>query len=162
MIIDGQNIFSQAQAVTASAISTNVIDLGLNNAVAATGRDIGTGANIYLVVILTVAMTDSGSDSTVDVSLESDSTADLATSATVHSRMPNPAASSTVATPTFSAVSAAGSTRIVRVPPLGTMEQFLGVRYTVAGGSLSAGSFWAFLTTGIDAQRIYASNYSAV
>lgn len=54
MIFDKQNLFSDAQAVTATAASTNVIDLGKTGTVAGEGaalpRDIGPGVPIPLRV----------------------------------------------------------------------------------------------------------------
>ena len=47
MLIDTQNEFSDAQAVTATAISTNVIDLTLGQS-GLTTIDIATGEPIYL------------------------------------------------------------------------------------------------------------------
>ena len=67
MYVDAQLLFSDAQAVTSAAGSTNTIDLGAV-------RDIGTGKTLYVVVTVDVAMTDASSDSTVTVALEGDST----------------------------------------------------------------------------------------
>src|SRR3546814_11055727 len=80
MYLDKENEFSDAQAVTATAISENVIDLGATN----TLKDIGAGEEVWLVVRTRTAATDATSDATLAVSLESDSTADLATSPTTH------------------------------------------------------------------------------
>ena len=142
--IDTQNEFSDAQAVTSTAISTNVIDLfaGTGAGTALTGEstmDIGqaSAGQLYLVVSTVAAATDVSSDATLTVSLESDSTANLATSATVHF--------STGAL-AFAAFSPAG-TRLVTIPlPHGNYERYLGVRYTVANGPLTAGTFDAYLT----------------
>ena len=67
MMLDAQNLFSDAQAVTAAAGSTNTIDLGI-------ARDIGTGYPLFVALNVDVAMTDGSSDSTVTVTLEGDST----------------------------------------------------------------------------------------
>ena len=49
MFLDKENEFSSVQAVTATAISTNVIDLQAGGALfAPTLQDIGTGARVYL------------------------------------------------------------------------------------------------------------------
>lgn len=145
MLIDAFNEFSDSQAVTSTAISTNVIDLGpvTDN----TLRDIGTGEPLYLIVSTAVAATDSGSDATLAVSLESDSTADLATSATVHY---------TTGALAFAAFSPAGTTLVAIPIPSGLYERYLGVRYTVASGPLTAGQFDAFLTHDIQRYRAYA------
>jgi hypothetical protein len=145
MLIDAHNEFSDSQAVTVTAISTNVIDLGptTDN----TTRDIGSGEPVWCVIRTAVAITDAGSDATLTASLESDSTADLATSATVHF---------TTAALAFAAYSAAGSViAAFRLPP-GNYERYLGVRYTVGSGPFTAGAIDAFLTTDYAVYRAYA------
>lgn len=145
--IDAQNEFSDAQAVTATAISTNVIDLGATN----TLKDIGSGEDIYLVVQTEAACTDVGSDATLQVDLLSDSTSDLATSPTTHW---------TSGSLAFAAFSPAG-TKIAAVKlPKGDYERYLGVKYTVGAGPLTAGAFDAFLTKDVESFRSYAKGYS--
>lgn len=145
MYIDAKTELSDAQAVTSTAISSNVIDLGATN----TLKDIGTGQDVYLVVSTQTAATDSGSDATLTVTLESDSTANLATSATVHY---------STGAMAFSAFSPAGTVLAAVRLPSGSYERYLGVRYTVASGPLTAGKFDAFLTTDVQAWRAYADN----
>lgn len=147
MILDAENEFSDAQAVTSTAISSNVIDLGPVNH--NTTRDIGTGEEVYLVVITQTAATDTSSDATLTVSLESDSTADLATSATVHY---------TTGALAFAAFSPAGTVLAMVRLPAGNYERYLGVRYTVASGPLTAGNFDAFLTKDVQKYLSYANN----
>jgi len=146
MRIDKFNQFSDAQAVTASAISENVIDA---QHVSNTLKDLGAGEELYLVVVCTTAMTDGSSDSTVTVTLESDSTADLATSATVH-----------ITLPVFAALSAAGTMRVVALPQSLLYERYLGVRYTVANGNLTTGSFSAFLTEEAPSWKAYVTSHN--
>jgi len=147
-ILDSYNEFSDAQAVTSSAIS-NVIDLGSTN----TLKDIGNGTPIYLVINTQTACTDSGSDATVVFSMESDSTADLATSATVHT---------TTAALAFAAYATVGTNVVCVALPLGkTYERYLGVRYTVASGPLTAGKFDAFLTRDPQKWTSYANGQTA-
>jgi hypothetical protein len=151
MYIDKQAEFSDAQAVTATAISTNVMDLISNASGKNPLRDIGTGQDVYLVVMTQTAATDAGSDATLTVELLSDSTENLATSPTVHF--------STGAL-AFAAFSPAGALLAAVKLPQGNYERYLGVRYTVADGPLTAGNFDAFLTTDVDAWRAYARNYN--
>lgn len=139
MIIDKELEFSDAQAVTASAISENVVDTG---ALPVT-KDIGEGAQLFLVIQVDTAATAAGA-ATVDFSVESDSTADLATSASVH----------TSTGPIGKAVLVAGYQVIIPLPP-GDYEQYLGVRYTVATGPLTAGNFSAFMTPNPQNNKIY-------
>lgn len=143
MILDAYLEFADAQAVTSTAIS-NVIDLGSDN----TLRDIGAGEDVWLVVLTQTSATDSGSDATLTVSLESDSTADLATSATVHD---------TTGALAFAAFATAGTVLYAKRLPVGEYERYLGVRFTVASGPLTAGKFDAFLTKDYAKFRTYAN-----
>ena len=131
-ILDKHNEFSDGQAVTSTAISTNVIDLGDDSVT----QNIG-GSGLYLVVQTRTAATDTSSDATLAVTLESDSTENLATSATVHFGTGALA---------FAAFSPAGTVLACTELPFGNYERYLGVRYTVASGPLTAGNFDAFLT----------------
>lgn len=140
MYVDAQLLFSDAQAVTAAAASTNYIDLGAV-------RDIGTGEPLYLVCVCDVAMTDSGSDSTLAVAIEGDSTTTF-----------TPDATETMFT--FSAASAAGTVKIARLDPGSAplQYQYIQLKYTPASGDLTTGSFTAFLTNNIQKWTAYADN----
>jgi len=140
MILDAQNMFSDAQAVTATAVSTNAIDLK------AASIDLGMGEDLYLVVNVDVAMTDSGSDSTIAVALVTDDNAALSTATAVQ----------TIGT--FAALSAIGSRLVAKIQPGLTLERYLGVSYTAANGSLTTGSFSAYLTKDIGVIKHYADN----
>lgn len=133
MILDAQNEFSDSQAVTSTAISTNVIDLDA----ASIPKNIGGSEPLYLVIQTAVTCTDTGSDATVAFTLESDSAAALNSSPTVHF------STGTLAFATY----ATAGTRVAVTPlPFGDYKRYLGVRYTVASGPLTAGAFDAFLT----------------
>ena len=147
MIIDAFNEFSAAQAVTSTAISTNVIDLGPTQSTQR--RDIGNGEDVWLVVQTKVAATDTSSDATLAVTLESADNEVLSTNATVHY--------STGAL-AFAAFSPAGTAIAVVRLPNALYRRYLGVRYTVASGPLTAGQFDAFLTKDIQAFRPYLNN----
>lgn len=123
MYLDSQLEFSDAQAVTASAASENIIDLGSAQVNA------GVGEELYLVVQVQTAMTDVGSDSTVAVTLEGDDNEAFASATTVQ----------TIGT--FAATSAAGTKLVARLQPEAITERFLRIQYTVAGGDLTTGSF---------------------
>jgi hypothetical protein len=142
MYMDAQLLFSDAQAVTAAAASTNLVDL------VATERRIGTGKPLYIVIGVDVAMTDSGSDSTIAVTLESDTTAAFA-SATNRQTLG-----------TFAATSAIGTTIIAVVAPEILTERFIRLYYTPANGDLTTGSFTAFMTTEIQAFTGYPDGFT--
>lgn len=151
MYVDKHLEFSDAQAVTVTAISANVYDRISNSNGKNALADIGTGQDVYLVVLTQTAATDTGNDATLTVSLESDSTVDLATSPTVHF--------STGAL-AFAGFSPAGTVLAAVKLPAGSYERYLGVRYTVANGPLTAGAFDAFLTTDVQAWRAYERSYA--
>lgn len=137
------------QAVTATAISTNVVDLRQSNLPLLADEGI-SGPELWLVIQVTQTATAAGA-ATVTFSLESDSTADLATSPTVH--FVTAAIGKATLVAGFFAVQ-------TQMPSALTYERFLGVRYTVATGPLTAGLFLAYLT--FDVQRIasYPSGFS--
>jgi hypothetical protein len=142
-ILDAFCEFSDAQAVTSSAIS-NVFDSGSDN----TLKNLGVGEPMWLVVLTQTTATDTSSDATLTVSLESDSTANLATSATVHY---------TTAALAFAAYATAGTVLVCIPLPSGQYERYAGVRYTVASGPLTAGKFDAFLTRDPSLWQAYAN-----
>ncbi|EPM1357917.1 Bbp16 family capsid cement protein [Klebsiella pneumoniae] len=148
MYLDKQAEFSDSQAVTATAISTNVMDLNTAFNYNA-GVDIGTGEDVYLVVQVDAAAAAAGA-ATVQVTLESSAAAGL-TSSTVHFTSANYALTDLTAGKTLFSVKL----------PSGTYLRYLGVRYTVGTGPLTAGSFSAFLVKDVEAWRAYARNYTA-
>ena len=143
MIFDRLNQFSGAQALTATALSTDVIDtlpmVGNPNLTQNLG---GVGA-LFLVVQVTTA--GGGTAPTLAVTLESDSTANLATSPTVH-----------YSSGTLVAATLVVGTLLAIPLPIGNYERDLGVRYTL-GGTSPTGSVTAFLTRDLQNWRPYAT-----
>lgn len=152
MLIDRQNSFSNEQALTATAVSTNVIDLGpLGGDTANTIRDIGAGETLYLHILVTTVLDSAGEAATLTATLESDSTANLATSATTHWT------SGSVAEATL----AAGYWVAKGVAiPAGAYERYLGVRFTVGTENFTSGKVSAWLSTNRYDDRTYESGYS--
>jgi hypothetical protein len=133
MILDERLEFGDALSCVANignAILGDVIDLGATP----TLKDIGNGEPMYLVIQVTTAVV--GSSSTVQFQLASDSTANLATSKTVHIDTGAIAEATLVA----------GYTKIYPLPIEATYERYLGIWETVATGNLSAGNVNIFLT----------------
>lgn len=124
MILDLQSMFSDDQALTASAASTNIIDLGATGtppgAASALTRDIGPGTPIEVLIQLTVAH--GGTSPTLDVTLEMDDN-DAFSSAT------------TIATATQIAGGAVGDRTSLTYIPDGTTERYLRLYYTTGGTS---------------------------
>jgi hypothetical protein len=140
MYVDSQLLFSDEQAVTETAASTNYVDLGAV-------RDIGTGESLYVVTVCDVAMSDTGDNSTVAVSLEGDSTTTFSPDATE-------------ALYSFAAESAAGTVKIAKLNPgsLPLQYQYIQLKYTVANGDLTTGKFTSFITKDIQKWQPYADN----
>ncbi|WP_409287523.1 Bbp16 family capsid cement protein [Pseudomonas guariconensis] len=151
MYVDKQAEFSDSQAVTATAISTNVYDLYPRGNAVNTNvtRDIGVGEDVYLVVQCDTTATAAGA-ATVTVTLESSSTADLATAPTVH-----------FASAALALANLTGGTTLLAIKlPAGSYNRYVGVRYTVGTGPLTAGAFSAFLAKDIQAFRAYVKGYN--
>lgn len=130
MILDQLLYFSDNQQVLADGIS-NVIDRGSNAPVLANFSP-GFAGDLFLVVQTGTAFAGATS---LDIRLVSDSTADLATSPTVHV--------STGAIP----VANLGANKVAAILPLppGDYERYIGLVYDITGTG-TAGTVRAFLT----------------
>jgi hypothetical protein len=111
MMIDSLLEFSDAQALTGTAASTNVVDLGVD-------RDIGPGRTVYVVVTLDVAADDTNANETYVVDLETD-TVEAFSSA------------DTIATLTIARGAVAGSMFVIPVPF--DNQQWIRLNYTLGG-----------------------------
>ncbi len=142
MILDALNRFSNAQALTATAASTDIIDLR------SVERRIGTGRNLYIIVNVDVAFTDAGSDSTIQVELQSDALEAFG-SATNRQDLG-----------TFAALAAIGTQLIVRIDSGILTERFIRLNYTTANGNLTTGSVSAFIALDVDGFTAYPSGFT--
>jgi hypothetical protein len=147
MILDERLEFCDATSCVANvgnAILGDVIDLGASP----TLQDIGNGEPLYLVIQVDTAVV--GTTSTVQLQLASDSTANLATSKTVHIDTGAIAEATLVA----------GYTLIYPLPVGATYERYLGIWETVGTNNLSAGKLNIFLTHDVAKWTPYADNVS--
>lgn len=127
-ILDKQLEFSDAQAVTATAASTNVIDLDT------AAPNIGSsGTPIYAEVRVNTTCT-SGGSATIDAVLQ-------------HST-DNSTFTTLVAPAQVAVAAATAGTVIMRVPLPAKHNRYLRINYTIGTANLTAGKFDAFLTTG--------------
>ena len=142
MIMDSQLLFSDEQAVTAAADSTNVVDLGV-------ARDIGI-SDLWLFLLVTETMDDTGDDSTLAVTLVTDDNAALSSDSVVMSLV------------TIPALTAAGTIYFWRIPTeiLVAYERYLALAYTPGNGNLSAGKFTAGIVKDIQHWTAFASGFS--
>lgn len=160
MYVDKQTEFSDSQALTATAISSNVLDIfsttkgGTANSaeISPNARlDIGSGpGDLYLAVQVNAALT-GGTTPTLTVTLESADDAGLTTNNTVHY--------STGALAQAAFTSAGTQLVFIRLPSA-QYRRYIGLRYTITGGPLTGGSVDAFLTTSTNINRIYQSGFT--
>jgi hypothetical protein len=155
MLIDAQNSFSWEDAVTADAISENVIDLlsgAIKGLTANTIRDIGAGKQLYLHAVVHTALASSGETTSLIATLESDDAADLAGSATVHLTSAEIEEADLVA--------GAWIFKGVPLPP-GDYQRYLGMRYAVgAEEDFTSGKISAWISENRYDDRTYESAWS--
>ncbi len=144
MLIDRQNMFSDSQAITATAASTDTIDLDK------AGLRIGVGIPLYIVFVVTETFADSGSDSTVTPALQADDNEAFSSATTIRTY------------DTFAALSAVNTTRVYALDPqpLNNFERYLRVNYTVANGNLTAGKITAFLAMQAQLNALYPAGWT--
>ena len=148
MIIDSQNEFSVEQAVTVTAVSSNVYDNN-SESTANVGQALGVDGDIYLVVQCDETATAAGA-ATVTITLESAENAALSTSPVVHF------SSGALA---LAAMTAESRVVAVKLPQSLDYKRYMGLRYTVATGPLTAGKFSAFLVSNVNANKSYKSGF---
>lgn len=137
MILDKLLMFSEAQAVTATAASTDVIDLG---PIDGTRRDIGVGYPLEFWTTVNTTATASG-DATVNVQLQTS---------------PDNSTWTTIASSGDLALSAlvAGKRIVSQKVPSG-VQKYLRVNYTVGTGPLTAGAFTSGINLDVDNNTPY-------
>ncbi len=135
MILSIDEIFSDAQAITTTTISTNVIDLGAAgtpyDAKAPVNHDVGDGT---MVPFLAQVVADFNNATSITVALETGSTTTLGT-VVLQQTIPL-------------AQLKAGKQLSFQYLPHDLTERYLGVRYTVKGAAPSVGAFTSGITMG--------------
>ena len=141
MIIDVQQLFSDAQALTASADSTNYIDFSSD-------RNVGVGEPLVVVVTLDVAADDTNADETYVVNLEVDDNSSFSSGSVVGSA-------------TIAAGDPAGTQYVIPVPADLRMEQYAQLQY-VLGGTTPSVTVTASLCPhdGVQNYSSYAKGYT--
>lgn len=141
MILDATLTLSENQSVLVTAISANVIEFPLNDAVpyeaAAVLRNLGPGTDMPMLVQVTEAFNNL---TTVTFTLESADNAALSTAPVVHA--------TSGAIPLASLVPGFRPP-MGRILPDGVMKRYLGMRYTLAGTAPTTGKITAALATEI-------------
>lgn len=135
MIFSAQQLFSDAQAIVATAVSSNVIDLGVPgtpyDAVAPLNQDIGKGNKIPFLAQVTE---DFDNLTSLEIAIETGATTALGTKI--------------VSEVVTLADLKAGKQMVIEVLPNQIKEQYLGLRYTVVGTAPTTGSVTAGITMG--------------
>ena len=137
MILSAQQLLSDDQAITATAISENVIDLGVPGtpygAVAPLNQDVGKGAPIPVLIQVTE---DFATLTSLTITVEVSAAAGLTS--------PVVLAEETIAVADL----VAGKQTFMQVLPNGANLRYLGVRYTVTGSNATAGAITAGVSMG--------------
>lgn len=124
MYIDALHLMSDSQALTATAASTNVIDL-------ANDSNIGIGEPMAVVVTVEVAADNTTGDETYSVALQTDDNGSFSSASTLLTR-------------SIAAGAAAGSKIVIPVPADTGAERYLRLNYTL-GGTTPSVTVSAFL-----------------
>lgn len=150
MFTDALLQLSSAQAVTASAVSTNTIDLSV-------ARDMGPGRGLYAVFTVDVAATAAGAG-TVNFQVISSAAAALTSPTILVQTDAIGKAELTVGRrPIYLEVPAS----VLAAQPIG--QRYLGVQYTVGTGPLTAGSFSCAITDSmVDVGKNYPSGFTVI
>ena len=140
-MFDAQALFSDEQAITDTAVSTNFLNLGEAatppQSPAALRRDIGAGNNMPLAILVTETF---ATLTSLNVSVEVDDNSSFSSAKTVGATGVIPAAALVQ-----------GAYLPLTNVPIGTNERYMRLRYTVAGTTATAGKITAGIATGIPA-----------
>jgi hypothetical protein len=147
MFLDALLVVSDAQAVTATAVSTNTIDLGN----VTPKRQIGDGEEMGFGLQVDVAADHTTGDETYQVDLIQSANADLSSPDVLSSRIISYADLT------------AGATHFIPIPKGTPTKRYLGLRYTTAGTTPTI-TLTAWLTTSslfsLAKPQNYAKGYS--
>ena len=141
MILSKSLTFSENQAVTTTAVSTNVVQFPATGTVqgeaAAIVRKLGPGNEIPLLMQVTESF---ATLTSLTITLETSANSDLSSSTVLWTSGAIPVASLV-----------AGYRPNLRILPDGAIDTYLGLRYTVTGSAATAGKITAALATEVDA-----------
>lgn len=148
MITDALLLLASAQAVTASAVSTNTIDLG-------TARDVGSGEPIYAVITVDQTVTAAGA-ATVNFQVIGSAAANLGSPTVL---VQTDAIGKAELTAGRRAIVLEIPPSVLAAQPIG--QRYLGVNFLVGTGPLTAGQFTVNLVRDVqDAGKYYPSGFT--
>lgn len=144
MILDTQEEFSVAQAVTATGdtASTNIYDTLVS------GPDDGIGEPLWLVAQVNAAAASAGAATLSVVFQQSDDASTW---------------SDALIGPAIALAGLTANTPILRTRlPIGLTKRYFRVVWRVGTAALTAGTFSAFFTTGVQANNAYKSGFTVL
>lgn len=144
-IIDKFLQISNAQVITATAVSTDVIDAGATKN-PAIGRDLGGGTQLFLEVTVAQTFTAAGA-ATLAIALQ-----DSADNATFND---------VLSLPVLALSNLTVGTRFY-IPLPARLRRYLRANYTVATGPMTAGIINAQIVDGMTVERAYPDSLSKV
>lgn len=128
MVIDKELELSNAQAVTASAASTNIVDFG---------KGMGATEDLAVVVTVEVAATAAGA-ATVELVIEGDDVEGMGSAVEL------------VKSRAIGKAELVPGAKFILPMPKGSLKRYMRLQYNVATGPLTAGSFSAHIVEGFD------------
>lgn len=142
MIVDNTLVFSDGQAVTADARSTNIVDIGAAGTAfghaAAVPRDIGKGCDIPIVLQVTEAF---DALTSIKVSLQSDNDVAFGSVKEIASK-----------TYLLAELTLGARLSFPAEIPEGADERYLSLYYDITGSAPSVGKFFAAIVAGRQTQ----------
>ena len=139
MIMDRTALFSDGQAITATAASTNIVDLGATGTPyggTALVRDVGLGRSVPIVVTVTQSF---DALTSLTISVETDDNSSFSSATT---KWTSPAY-------TLAQLATGAKYLLPDAIPAGVNERYVRLKYTVAGSSPTVGK----ITAGVVAAR---------
>ncbi len=134
MLLDNESTFSDAQAVTVTAPSTNIIDLRQAN------RQLGAGERLWLYVFVKTTFT-AGGAATLVVDLETDNDVAFGSATLI------------LSSGVLAVASLTAKTVVYKVPvPANINERYMRLNYTVATGPMTAGAIAGVISKDVFAQ----------
>lgn len=159
MILDLQTMFSGSvavdgtktgQAITATAISANVLDLRNSSSPTLVDEGIGDISTWLIVQCDQSADFAAAGAATLTITLESDSAVGLGTTPVVHYST----------TAIAKAALLKGTTQVRIAIPSADYQRYVGLRYTVATGPFTAGGLLAYLTLNPQRNKVYPVGFA--
>lgn len=142
MILDKDNLFSDEQALTATAASENVIDLG-------DARDMGNGEPIELLVVVNETFDSAADGATLTIAVQTDDVEGFGSPTTVQESV------------TIAEADLAAGEQVFKVKLASAdYQRYLRLNYTVGTEDFTAGSLTAGLILDRQNYKTYPSGFS--